>query len=318
METFDLRSLDDKELEELGRAGGRSMELDKMQRARDIQLELGTDPVSDVLLEALDARWSDHCAHTTWKSLDNLLKRLINAAKDTNNPNIVSMFHDNAGIWDFYDGYGLAIKAETHNGPTAVSAYFGQLTKLGGVLRDILGTGLGADPIGSFEYTATGLPESPSPIKGRPTPKQIANETIRAIKEYGNTFGVPMLRSHMTFNDDYRAKPFALGGSVGLIPNKYAQKGNPRPGDYVVLIGGLTGNDGIHGASGSSAGAVMDSTSVQIGSPLEEIKFREAIVELRDNDCLQAITDLGPLVSTVLWARLAKTRASGSTLRLCP
>ena len=293
METFDLRPLDEAQLTELGKAGGRSMELDKMIRAREIQMATGADHVTDALLEALDARWSDHCAHTTWKGLDNLLKRLIDAAKATENPNIVSMFYDNAGIWDFYDGYGLAIKAETHNGPSAVSAYFGQLTKLGGVLRDILGTGLGADPIGSFEYTATGLPESPSPVAGRPTPKQIAGETIRAIKEYGNTFGVPMLQSHMTFNDDYRAKPFALGGSVGLIPNKYAKKGTPVPGDYAVLIGGLTGNDGIHGASGSSAGAVMDSTSVQIGSPLEEIKFREAILELRDNDCLRAVTDLG-------------------------
>jgi phosphoribosylformylglycinamidine (FGAM) synthase-like enzyme len=292
-ETYDLRKLSQEQLHALGRANGRVLEPDKMHAVRDIQLQLDLPYVTDAMLEALDARWSDHCAHTTWKSLGNLLSHLVTAAKATQNPNIVSMFHDNAGIWDFYDGYAIAFKAETHNGPSAVSAYFGQLTKLGGVLRDILGTGLGADPIGSFEYTATGLPESPSPIAGRPTPKQIAHETIRAIKEYGNTFGVPMMWSHMTFHDDYRAKPFALGGSLGLIPKQYAQKGKPRPGDHVVIIGGLTGNDGIHGASGSSAGAVMDATSVQIGSPLEEIKFREAILVLRDNDCIQAITDMG-------------------------
>ena len=121
-----------------------------------------------MLLEALDARWSDHCAHTTWKSLGNLLDRLVAASRDTANPNIVSMFHDNAGVWNFYDGYALAIKAETHNGPSAISAYFGQLTKLGGVLRDILGTGLGADPIGCFEYTATGPLDAAPPIAGRP------------------------------------------------------------------------------------------------------------------------------------------------------
>lgn len=293
MEVVDLRALDDEGLLAVGRAGGRSLELDKVRQIRDLQVALGLDVVSDALLEALDARWSDHCAHTTWKSLGNLLGRLVASSEAAANPNVISMFHDNAGIWDFYEGYGIAVKAETHNGPSAVSAYFGQLTKLGGVLRDILGTGLGADPIGSFEYTATGLPSSPSPIAGRPSPRRIANETIRAIKEYGNTFGVPMMWSHMTFHDGYRAKPFALGGSIGIIPNAHAQKGTPKAGDHVLLIGALTGNDGIHGATGSSAGAVMDTTSVQIGSPLEEIKFREAILHLRDAGCIRAITDMG-------------------------
>jgi len=293
MDTFDLRNLDDDGLVAIGKGEGRSLELDKMKAIVVIQEKSGADSVSDALLEALDARWSDHCAHTTWKSLGNLLGRLMQSSKATKNPNIVSMFHDNAGIWDFYDGYAIAFKAETHNGPSAVSAYFGQLTKIGGVLRDILGTGLGADPIGVFEYTATGLLESPSPIAGRPTPKKIALETIRAVKEYGNTFGVPMMSSRMAFHDDYRAKPFALGGSIGLIPTAQAQRGKPVAGDHAMLIGGLTGSDGIHGASASSAGANMDTTSVQIGSPLEEIKFREAIVELRDNGCIRAITDLG-------------------------
>src|SRR5262249_9661674 len=53
------------------------------------------------------------------------------------------------------------------------------------------------------------------------------------------------------------------------------------------------GDDGIHGASASSAGASMGRTAVQIGAPLEEVKFRKAIVELRDAGCLRALTDLG-------------------------
>lgn len=291
--SYDLRGLDDSQLLAVGSEGGRVLDLDKMHRLVEIQKQMGAEFLTDVFIEAMDARWSDHCAHTTWKSLGNLMGKLVDAAKQAGNRNVISMFHDNAGIWNFYDGYGIAIKAETHNGPSAVSAYFGQLTKIGGVLRDIIGTGQGADPIGVFEYTATGVPGTPSPIQGRPNSKRIAGETIRAVKEYGNTFGVPMMSSHMTFHPSYRAKPFALGGSIGLIPLSSAKKGTPQPGDHVVLVGGLTGNDGIHGASGSSAGAVMDATSVQIGSPLEEIKFREAILELRDADCIRAITDLG-------------------------
>jgi phosphoribosylformylglycinamidine (FGAM) synthase-like enzyme len=293
-ERFDLLSLDDDELAALGRANGRNLSLEQMRLVRGIQLATGGEPVTDVLLEAVDARWSDHCLHTTWRSLNGgLLGRLVDAAKDTGNPNIVSMFHDNAGVWDFYGGHALAVKAETHNGPSAVSAYFGQLTKLGGVLRDILGTGLGADPIGCFEYTATGLPEAPAPVSGRPSARQIALDTIRAVKEYGNTFGVPMMWSRMAFHPAYRAKPFALGGSIGIIPRDRAARGRPQPGDMVVLIGGRTGNEGIHGASASSAGASMEEAAVQIGAPLEQVKFRKAILDLRDAGCLRALTDLG-------------------------
>ncbi|MBX6354937.1 MAG: hypothetical protein IRZ05_03660 [Micromonosporaceae bacterium] len=291
---FDLLALDDEELAALGRADGRNLSLEQMRQIREIQRATGGAPVTDVLLEALDARWSDHCLHTTWRSLGGgLLGRLVDAAKDTGNPNIVSMFHDNAGVWDFYGGHALAIKAETHNGPSAVSAYFGQLTKLGGVLRDILGTGLGADPIGCFEYTATGPPDAPASIRGRPAPRQIALDTIRAIKEYGNTFGVPMMWSRMAFHPAYRAKPFALGGSIGILPRDLAARGRPRPGDMVMLIGGRTGNEGIHGASASSAGATMAEAAVQIGAPLEQVKFRKAIIDLRDAGCLRAVTDLG-------------------------
>lgn len=293
METFDLRGLSDVELEQLGRDGGRNLNLRMMRQIQGIQAETGAPYVSDVLLEALDARWSDHCYHTTWKSLGQLLKRLMSASRDTGNPNIVSMFEDNAGVWDFYDGLAVALKAETHNGPSAISAYFGQLTKLGGVLRDILGAGKGADPVGVYEYTATGIPGTPSPVAGRPSPTQIAHETIRAIREYGNTFGTPMMWSRMTFHPAYRAKPFALGGSIGVVPRALAEKGVPQAGDLLVLIGGLTGNDGIHGASASSAGAQMDTAAVQIGSPLEEVKFRAAIIDLREAGCIRAITDVG-------------------------
>jgi phosphoribosylformylglycinamidine (FGAM) synthase-like enzyme len=292
-ERYDLCAMSDEQLAAVGTADGRNLSLEQMCLLRRIQRELGLSSVTDVLIEAADARWSDHCLHTTWKSLGNLLGKLKDASRRTANPNILSMFEDNAGVWDFYDGWAIALKGETHSGPSAVSAYFGQLTKLGGVLRDILGTGLGADPIGSFEYTATGPADRASPIPGRPSPRQIGRETIRAIKEYGNTFGVPMMRAHMTFHPDYIAKPFALGGSIGLIPVQAAQRGKPQPGDLLMLIGGLTGNDGIHGASASSAGSEMDEASVQIGSPLEEVAFRQAIVDLRDAGCLRALTDVG-------------------------
>jgi phosphoribosylformylglycinamidine (FGAM) synthase-like enzyme len=290
---YDLVAMSEDELAAVGVEDGRNLTLDQMKILQQAQAELSLPHVTDVLIESADARWSDHCLHTTWRSLGDLLSNLKAASRQASNPNVVSMFDDNAGVWAFYDGWAIALKGETHSGPSAVSAYFGQLTKLGGVLRDILGTGLGADPIGSFEYTATGPTDQRTPIPGRPSHKQIGLETIRAIKEYGNTFGVPMMMSHMTFHSAYRAKPFALGGSIGLIPEAVAHRGEPQPGDNLLLIGGLTGNDGIHGASASSAGSEMDEAAVQIGSPLEQVKFRQAIIDLRDASCLRALTDVG-------------------------
>ncbi|MBF0177330.1 MAG: hypothetical protein HQL63_10875 [Magnetococcales bacterium] len=291
--TWDLRGLSDPELAAVGVADGRNLTLPQMQKIQAMQSRLGLSSLTDCVLESLDARWSDHCFHTTWKSLGNLLGLLANATREMHHPNVVSAFVDNAGVWDFYAGHCLVIKAETHNGPTALAPYFGQLTKLGGVLRDILGTGQGADPIGSFEYTATGPLHVPVVVPGRPASRQIALETIEAIKEYGNTFGVPMMQARMDFHPDYQGKPFALGGSLGIVPRDRALKGRPLANDLLLLIGGLTGNDGIHGASASSAGASMDNSAVQIGSPLEQIKFRYAILELRDADCIRAITDVG-------------------------
>jgi phosphoribosylformylglycinamidine (FGAM) synthase-like enzyme len=292
-ERYDLVGMAAEELADLGRRDGRNLSPEQMRRVRRIQQVTGAAAVTDVLLEALDARWSDHCSHTTWRSHGWLLDRLVDAARDTGNPNIVSMFVDNAGVWDFYDGAAVAIKAETHNGPSAVAAYFGQLTKVGGVLRDIMGTGLGADPIGCFEYTATGPTDAAAPIAGRPAPRQIAADTVRAVKEYANTFGVPMMFSHLAFHPGYRAKPFALGGAIGVLPKDAATRRRPLPGDLVVLVGGLTGDEGIHGASASSAGSSMNQATVQIGAPLEQVKFRKALVELRDAGCLRALTDVG-------------------------
>jgi len=290
--TYDLRSMSDAVLTRVGTADGRNLSLRQMRQIRDLQHGLNISVITDVLLESLDARWSDHCYHTTWKAAGDLLSVLRRATDATRNDNIVSAFVDNAGVWRFYGGWALAIKAETHNGPTAIAPYFGQLTKLGGVLRDILGTGHAADPIAVYEYTATGLPTSQR-TDDRPPPTEIARETVRAISEYGNTFGAPMAWSRLDFHPRYAAKPFALGGAVGVIPQRAAKKQAPAVGDYAVLIGGPTGNDGIHGASASSAGSAITATSVQIGSPLEEVKFREALLELRDAGCLNTLTDLG-------------------------
>jgi len=66
----------------------------------------------------------------------------------------------------------------------------------------------------------------------------------------------------------------------------------------VVVIGGRTGRDGIHGATISSSGrteqsAKADKEHVQIGNPIEEKKIGDAILEARDKDLIRTLTDCG-------------------------
>src|SRR5690606_15731909 len=69
-----------------------------------------------------------------------------------------------------------------------------------------------------------------------------------------------------------------------------------RPGDKIVMVGGRVGRDGIHGATFSSVALDEGSpaTAVQIGDPITQKKFSDAIVkEIRDKGWYSAITDNG-------------------------
>jgi phosphoribosylformylglycinamidine synthase len=84
---------------------------------------------------------------------------------------------------------------------------------------------------------------------------------------------------------------------VGLIPrDKIAKQANA--GDAIVLMGGRTGRDGIHGATFSSAEltdthADEFSHAVQIGNAITEKKMADVILQARDRNLFSAITDLG-------------------------
>jgi phosphoribosylformylglycinamidine synthase len=253
---------------------------------------------TDAEIEILVQSWSDHCYHTTWKSLG-LLKRLSQATAAINHPLVVSAFKDNAGGMEFYDGWVVTIKGETHNFPTAIAPFGGISTKHGGVIRDTLGFGKGAYPIGGSTVMGTmdpRLADADLPA-GALHPRLIVSESIRGTAYYVNPMGIPMLHPVYRIHPGY-AKCFALGHSIGLIPREYALKETPHPGDVALLIGGDTGRDGIHGATASSASMTgetlaRESTAVQIGHPITERKFATAIPVLRDAGLIRSITDLG-------------------------
>lgn len=254
--------------------------------------------LTDAEIEILTQTWSDHCYHTTWKSLG-LLQRLTKATERIHHPLVVSVFKDNAGGIEFYEDWVVTIKGETHNFPSSIAPFGGVATKHGGVIRDTLGFGKGAYPIGGTTIMGTMDPRMAEDAvpQGALHPQLVVTESIRATSYYTNPMGIPMMHPLYRRHPGY-AKCLALGHSVGLIPKKYALKDAPRPGDVALLIGGETGRDGIHGATVSSTGMTgetleRESAAVQIGHPITERRFTSAIPELRDADCVRAITDLG-------------------------
>src|SRR5256885_12464441 len=131
--------------------------------------------------------------------------------------------------------------------------------------------------------------------------------------------GIPTLNGAVDFDDRYLGNPLVFCGCVGGIPRDKIEKA-ARPGDLIVVVGGRTGRDGIHGATFSSAeltDAHADefSHAVQIGNAIEEKKVLDAILQARDHEsgCLySAITDCGAGgLSSAVGEMAAETGAIG-------
>lgn len=261
---------------------------------------------TDIELQTISQSWSEHCYHKTFKGkiklndkeITSLFKTyLVKATKEINAPWCFSVFEDNAGIVKFDKGYGIAAKVETHNHPSAVEPFGGAATGVGGVIRDILG--VWADPIactdvlgfGPLDYDHNKLPV------GVKHPKYIYRGVTAGISAYGNNMGIPTVNGAIYFDDSYTGNVVVYCGCIGLLPlNKYVCNG--KVGDYIVLAGGKTGRDGIHGVTFASAELTEKSeeisrSAVQVADPIEEEKVKRAIIEVRDRQLGSAITDIG-------------------------
>jgi phosphoribosylformylglycinamidine synthase len=128
-------------------------------------------------------------------------------------------------------------------------------------------------------------------------PKRILQQVVAGVRDYGNRMGIPTINGAVYFDDRYLGNPLVFCGCVGLIPrDKIAKQANA--GDAIVLMGGRTGRDGIHGATFSSAEltdthADEFSHAVQIGNAITEKKMADVILQARDRNLFSAITDLG-------------------------
>jgi len=269
---------------------------------------LGRNP-TDAEIETLAQTWSEHCVHKTFKSkvsyggnvIENLIKdTIMKATRELDKPWCLSVFKDNAGVIDFDGKWALCFKVETHNHPSAIEPYGGASTGIGGVVRDILGTGLGAKPICNTDVFCFGQPDlSYDDIPpGVLHPRRMFKGVRAGVADYGNRLGIPTLNGAILFDERYVANPLVYCGTVGLMPKELSQMGKQKPGDLVVVAGGKTGRDGVHGVTFASEQLSKDSTelsfsSVQIGNPIVEKKLIDTLIQARDHRLFRRVTDCG-------------------------
>jgi phosphoribosylformylglycinamidine synthase len=322
-----IRELSDEQLVQLSREAHLFLSLAEMKAIQSYYREQNREP-TDVEMETIAQTWSEHCVHKTLKSAvevevrgesgkvvetrryKNLIKETIFAStkrlmegrgsregEDTD-PFCLSVFSDNAGVIAFDETDAVCFKVETHNHPSAIEPYGGSATGIGGVIRDILGTGLGAKPVGNTDVFCVASHDYAKALpRGVIHPRRILQQIVAGVRDYGNRMGIPTVNGAVYFDDRYLGNPMVFCGCVGLIPRDKIFK-QSHPGDAVVVVGGRTGRDGIHGATFSSAEltdthADEFSHAVQIGNAITEKKVADVILEARDRGLFTAITDCG-------------------------
>jgi len=304
---IDLLNATDNELERISREGQLFLNLIEMKTIQEYFQKIGRNP-TDVELETLAQTWSEHCVHKTFRGLidyngeiiDNLLKSTImKVTTELNKPWCVSVFKDNSGVIEFDENYDVCFKVETHNHPSALEPYGGANTGIGGVIRDPLGTGLGAKPIVNTDVFCFAPPDYPREKlpPGTLHPKRIFVGVHAGVRDYGNRMGIPTVNGAIFFDERYVGNPLVFCGNVGLMPKNSTEK-KVAPGDLIIVVGGKTGRDGIHGATFSSGeltteSEAVSSGAVQIGNPITEKKMVDTLLQARDRKLYTAITDCG-------------------------
>ena len=285
-----------------------SLDPEEMVAIRDHFETLDRDP-TDLELETLGQTWSEHCAHKTFRAVIDatggpdgveqelvpLMTQLRTCTETIDAAFVKSAFVGNAGIVEFAKGTTIALKAETHNHPSAVEPFGGANTGVGGVIRDVLG--IAHKPIAITDILCFGpanLPLADLP-EGSLHPRRVREGVIDGVADYGNKIGLPTVAGAILYDPAYTTNPLVFAGCIGTSPSRPLHEG-PTPGDRVLVLGGATGRDGIRGATFSSA--TMDATtgevsgaSVQIGDPIVEKLLIDVLIGAED--LYSSITDCG-------------------------
>jgi phosphoribosylformylglycinamidine synthase len=237
----------------------------------------------DVELAMLSLMWSEHCAY---KHSRKLLRRL-----PTKGPHVLMGPGENAGAVDVGGGLALAFKVESHNHPSAVEPFQGAATGVGGILRDVFA--VGARPIAVLDSLRFGEPADSD------RSRYLLEHAVAGIGHYGNSIGVATVGGEIYFEPAYEQNCLVNAMCLGLAPQeRLIRSAAAGPGNVLMLLGALTGRDGIGGASVLASAELGEGDeakrpSVQIGDPFTEKKLLECCLELLDHGVLASLQDLG-------------------------
>ena len=175
-----LADLDDAALMRLSRQGQLYLSLDEMRTIQAHFRGQSREP-TDVELETIAQTWSEHCSHKTLAGASRYRDEAGRSGVSTTCSRRRSSppRPRSAARWARTTGASASsrttpassasttsttscFKVETHNHPSALEPYGGANTGLGGVIRDPLGTGLGAKPICNTDVFCFAPPDTPA------------------------------------------------------------------------------------------------------------------------------------------------------------
>ena len=247
---------------------------------KEAQIRLGREP-NETELGMIDVMWSEHCSY---KSSRKLLQKLPKEGKKV----VVGPGYD-SGVVDIGDGDIVAFKVESHNHPSAIEPYNGAATGIGGIIRDILC--MNCRPVGLLDSLRFGNLQSSHS-------QWLFKNVVKGIADYGNCTGIPTIAGEVEFDESFETNCLVNVGCLGFGKLKDLKLGRmDNPGDIIILVGGSTGRDGIHGVTFASRvigeESELDRPAVQIGDPFVKKLAIEATLEALRTGKVTAVKDLG-------------------------
>jgi phosphoribosylformylglycinamidine synthase subunit PurL len=308
-----IRSRSDSQLAALGRSRGLGFSALEWRRLRAEYRRLGREP-SDVELAGLAQSWSEHCSYKS-------SKRWLRSAFKGLSPPARVLGTGDAGVMAFDPAYAYALRIESHNHPSAVEPYGGAATGIGGILRDVLA--VGGRPIALADPLFFGPLDRPDarPNGGLST-RYLYDEVIAGIRDYGNRVGVPTVAGSIAFDPSYEGNPLVNVACLGFLPRSRLRPNRAeRAGGRIVLVGGLTGRDGLGGVAFASrelgeGAEETDRGHVQLGNPIMKEPLIRACLEAYDRGLVRGVKDLGGGGLATASGELAHAGGLGLSLEL--
>ncbi|MFX1478740.1 MAG: phosphoribosylformylglycinamidine synthase subunit PurL [Promethearchaeota archaeon] len=275
----------------------------------EVKKLLGREP-NLVELNMVSVMWSEHCSY---KSSRPKLKLFEDA--EANYEYVLAGPGQDAGVIDIGDGYALAFRIESHNHPSAIEPYHGAATGIGGIIRDILC--MGVRPIALLDPLRFGA------LKNNPHSQWLFKYVVKGISDYGNCTGIPTIGGEVEFDESFESNCLVNVACIGLgtIEDfKHAPSRAYNPGDYIVLMGGSTGRDGIHGVTFASRTLTemseADRPAVQIGDPFTKKMIIESTIEAVKTGFVRGLKDLGGGGLTCATSELTGDGNTGAEIQL--